>query len=208
MILSLDRAPPRLSLSMLLAAPLVYALFLMASWLVKVDEVVLVAKPDRPLLRITPQEVIIDTLHKPPAKMELTVIDKPPPPPRPAIDTRGDVPVFTFGEPAAVFDRVGLKPPVVSVTPLTGRNIKVIRAPAPSMPPIALARGISGSCDVLFDVDTRGRPFNLSAQCTDKVFEAEAIRSVSKAEFLPKINAQGIAAEQHGAIYPLVFEVN
>jgi len=59
---------------------------------------------------------------------------------------------------------------------------------------------------VVFDVDTRGRPFNLTAQCTDDIFRAEAIRSVSKAEFLPKIR-NGAAIEQHGAIYPIAFEV-
>lgn len=208
MILNLDRAPPRLSIAMLLAAPLVYALFLLASWLVRVDEVVLVAKPERTLGIIVPQTDIVP--DKPEVDVKpLTVVDKPPPPPRTVVQTTGTAPTFVFEPPSA--DNLGLsklKPPVVSVTPLTGRNIKVVRAPAPSMPPMALARGTSGSCDVLFDVDVRGRPFNLSAQCTDKVFEAEAIRSVSKAEFLPKISQSGIAVEQHGAIFPLVFEVN
>lgn len=205
-MLNLDQAPPRLSIAMLLAVPLVYALFLMASWLVKVDEVTFPAVTERPLTIITPQEEIIETV-KPAAKMELTITDKPPPPPRPAIDTRGNVPVFTIGEPVTNFDRVGLKPPVVQVSALAGRNIKVVRPPVPVIPQTAISRGLSGTCNVLFDVDTRGRPFNLTAQCSDNVFEAEAIRSVSKAEFLPKISQTGVAVEQHGAIYPLEFKV-
>lgn len=74
------------------------------------------------------------------------------------------------------------------------------------MPSAAMTRGISGSCDVIFDVDTRGRPFNIVAQCTDDLFAKEAARAVSKAEFLPKIR-NGVAVEQRGAIYPIEFKM-
>jgi periplasmic protein TonB len=208
MRLSLNEAPPRLSMAMLLAVPLVYLLFLGASWLVKVDEVVLAEKADRPLGTITPAEKNVELPSKA-LEIDTVVAAKPPPIRPPAIETKGDVGGFTFEPPA--IDTSGLSritPPSGAVTPLTGRNIQVVRSPAPSIPAIAIERGISGSCDVFFDVDTRGRPFNLSARCTEDVFIREAIRSVGKAEFLPKINAQGIAVEQHGAIYPLVFEVN
>jgi len=201
-----DAAPPRLTLAALLAVPLVYALFLGASLLIKVDEVVLVATPDRPIVSITPQEPdkLTPTTVKPPP---LSVADKPPPPPRPEVTTTGSAPGFTFAPPAGDVTPIKFSPGPISVSPLAGRNIQVVRAPAPSMPAIAMTRGISGDCDVLFDVDTRGRPFNITATCTDDVFNAEAIRSVGKAEFLPKVNAQGIAVEQHGAIYPLEFRV-
>lgn len=208
MNLSLNEAPPRLSLSMLLAIPLVYLLFLGASWLVKVDEVVLVAAPDRPLGIIIPAERPIDA---PDAPLTLTIVEaaKPLPPPRPAIQTTGSVAGFAIAPPALDAGGLGkIQPPVAIVTPITGRNIQVVRSPAPSIPVAAITMGLSGNCDVFFDVDTRGRPFNVTAQCSDDVFRAEAIRAVGKAEFLPKINAQGIAVEQHGAIYPLVFEVN
>ncbi len=207
MRLSLNEAPPRLSLSMLLAVPLVYLLFLGASWLVMVDEVVLVAAPDRPLGIITPSELVIDDLI-PVVQTKMVLAEKPLPPPRPIIETAGSVGGFTFTPPA--LDTSGLSkvlPPTVAVSALAGRNIQVVRSPAPSMPVAAMTRGISGNCDVFFDVDTRGRPFNLDARCSDDIFRSEAIRAVGKAEFLPKVNAQGITVEQHGAIYPLVFEV-
>jgi protein TonB len=194
-------------MAMLLTVPLVYALFLAASWLIEVDDVTLPAIAERPLSTITPQSD--DTLSDPVrTKLALTTVDKPPPPPRPSVETRGSAPVFTFPAP----DNSGLemskiKPPAVRVTALAGRNIQVVRAPAPSVPSGAITRGISGSCDVLFDVDTRGRPFNLTAQCTDDIFRAEAIRAVSKAEFLPKVSQSGVAVEQQGAISPSAFEV-
>lgn len=207
MKLTLNEAPPRVSMAMLLAVPLVYALFLAASWLIEVDDVTLPVIAERPLSTITPQTE--DTLSKPVrTKLALTTVDKPPPPPRPSVETRGSAPVFTFPAPDnSGFEISKIKPPAVRVTALAGRNIQVVRAPAPSVPAAAITRGISGSCDVLFDVDTRGRPFNLTAQCTDDVFRAEAIRAVSKAEFLPRFSQNGVAVEQQGAIYPIAFQV-
>ncbi|MFN7164701.1 MAG: energy transducer TonB [Hyphomonas sp.] len=207
MNLSLNEAPPRLSMAMLLALPLVYALFLGASWLIKVDEVTLPVIVDRPLGKITPADLKTEGFPAPLNARPLELVPQPPPPARDKVSTAGDIPAYTYTAPEQPFDLIGFKPPVVQVTSLAGRNIQVVRAPAPSMPALAMTRGISGSCDVLFDVDTRGRPFNLTAQCTDEIFRAEAIRAVSKAEFLPKVSQNGIAVEQHGAIYPIAFEV-
>lgn len=206
MRLTLNEAPPRLSMALLLAAPLVYALFLTASWLIKVEEVVLAERETRPLTRITPTspEVVI----RPEDNLKPQILaEKPPPPPRPVVTTTGTTPGFIFAPPSEDLAPSTFRPLPVSVSPVAGRNIQVVRAPAPSMPAIAVTRGISGSCDVLFDVDRRGRPFNLTAQCTDEIFRAEAIRAVSKAEFLPKVSQNGIAVEQYGAIYPIAFEV-
>lgn len=207
MTMTLNAAPPRLSMAIILAAPLVYGIFLLASWLVKVDEVALVAKESRPLTQVTPMDR--DPLTPATVKAApLTLAVQPPPLPHTQVVTVGSAPTFSFAKPDAEFEIIGLKAPVVAVSALAGRNIQVVRAPAPSVPAAAMTRGISGSCDVLFDVDTRGRPFNLTAQCTDDVFKAEAIRAVGKAEFLPKIGKTGVAVEQHGAIYPIEFEVN
>ncbi len=207
MRLTLNEAPPRLSMAMLLAVPLVYALFLGASWLIKVDDLTLPVIAERPLGKITPADLATDGFPAPLNTRPLELAPQPPPPVRDKINTQGDIPGFTYTAPEPELDLIRFKPPVIQVSALAGRNIQVVRAPSPSMPAIAMTRGISGSCDVLFDVDTRGRPFNLTAQCTDEIFRAEAIRAVSKAEFLPKVSQNGIAVEQHGAIYPIAFEV-
>ncbi|MFN3912733.1 energy transducer TonB [Hyphomonas sp.] len=208
MRLTLDAAPSRLSLSVLLAVPLVYALFLAASLLIKVDELVMTQAPARALTTITPEDytpLTPETVKPPPT---LTLIDRPTAIERPRIDTLGEAPLTVFeAPPSDVFTIGKITPPTVAISEIVGRNgIAVVRPPMPSMPAAALTRGISGSCDVMFDVDARGRPFNLTAQCTDSVFKAEAIRAVSKAEFLPKVK-NGVAVEQRGAIYPIEFEV-
>jgi periplasmic protein TonB len=207
MRLTLEAAPPRLSLSVLLAVPLVYALFLAASLLIKVDELVLTKAPDRVLTPLVmPQDKPLTPEIKRPL-IEMALIEKPPAFERPRVDTVGGAPDYTFTAPESdIFTLGKLQPPVATVIPVAGRDIEALRAPAPSVPAAAISRGISGSCDVMFDVDVRGRPFNLTAQCTNDLFKAEAIRAVSKAEFLPKVR-NGAPVEQRGAIYPIEFVV-
>lgn len=203
-----NTAPKRLSLAGLLAAPLVYGLFLGASWLIQVDEIVLVETEQRQLGIITPQKP--DSLevrqNRTPPVLEAAV--KPPPPPRPAPprpDTASFGPVWG-GEapPAPVPGRLG--PLAGSTSPVMARSLTPVRAPLPTIPPRAIARGISGDCEVRFDVDTAGRPQNVVATCTDDIFRAEAEHSVRRAEFLPAIR-NGQPVEQKGAVYPLAFVV-
>jgi protein TonB len=202
-----EAAPPRLGLAALLAAPMVYLLFHGANALITVDNLVLKESTQRELTPITPAE---PTALEPDQMKPLppVLLDKPPPLPRDTVSTTGSAPVFDFAPPeTGDLVTASFAPPAVDVSPVAGRNIQVVRSPAPSVPPAALSRGISGDCTVLFDVDRAGRPFNITARCTDDVFRAEAIRAVSKAEFLPKVNARGIPVEQHGAIYPLEFRI-
>jgi protein TonB len=110
------------------------------------------------------------------------------------------------GEAPPVPTPAGLQPMLGAVSPVQGRNLTAVREPRPVMPEAALRRGISGSCEVRFDVDVSGRPQNVSALCTDDIFRAEAERSVRRSEFLPAIR-DGRPVVQTGAIYPLEFKV-
>ena len=87
---------------------------------------------------------------------------------------------------------------------ISDRDAQPIRPPVPTYPSRAAERGIEGSCDVRFDVDTRGEPYNVTADCTDRVFKREAERAVSRVEFAPKI-IRGQAAERRNVVYPLEF---
>jgi TonB family protein len=86
------------------------------------------------------------------------------------------------------------------------RDARPIRPPVPSYPQRAQQRGLSGSCDVRFDVDPRGKPYNVAATCTDAVFKTEAERAVSEVEFVPKI-VDGKAVERLNVVYPLEFNL-
>jgi protein TonB len=89
---------------------------------------------------------------------------------------------------------------------VSDRDAQPIRPPTPSYPQRAQERGLSGNCDVRFDVDTRGKPYNIAATCSDAVFKSEAERAVSRVEFAPKI-VRGKAVERRNVVYPLEFNI-
>jgi TonB family protein len=65
---------------------------------------------------------------------------------------------------------------------------------------------MEGSCDVHFSLSTRGLPYDITAACSHAGFEKEAVRAVSKAEFLPEIR-QGLPVESHNYVYPMEFRL-
>lgn len=207
-MISLNTGPSRLTIAALLAAPLVYGLFLTANALISVGEVNLVTSPQRVLEKVTPQMTETAgprTKHRP---APLEAAQKPPPPPRPVVSKEGigpSGPVWS-GEAPERFDIGNITFGAISASPIDGRDLVAVRPPVPTIPAAAVSRGISGSCNVSFDVDTAGRPQNISAQCTDNVFRAEAERAVRRAEFLPAIR-NGQPVIQKNAIYPIEFIV-
>ena len=90
---------------------------------------------------------------------------------------------------------------------VSDRDAQPIRPPVPTYPSRAAERGIEGSCEVRFDVDTRGKPKNIVADCTDRLFVREAERAVEKVEFAPKI-IKGKAVERANVVYPIDFNLD
>lgn len=81
------------------------------------------------------------------------------------------------------------------------------RRPRPAYPEEALAQEIEGYCDVKFDLDVEGVPFNISAACTDSIFERESVRAVKNARFEPTV-VDGMPAIRKGVTYPLEYQLN
>ncbi|MFN7056279.1 TonB family protein [Hyphomonas sp.] len=203
-----DTGSRRLALAAMLAAPLVYGLFLAANALIKVREIELAKGEQRALGIITPQmpDKLSGRTKQPPPVAH--VVPKPPPMERTAPPQTGGL-IFDTGwrgEAPPTPLPGGLQPMIGPVSPVQVRNLTPVRAPAPVMPEAALRRGVSGSCEVRFDVDVSGRPQNVSALCTDEIFRSEAERAVRRSEFLPAIR-EGRPVAQTGAIYPLEFKV-
>lgn len=207
-MISMNTGPYRLSLATLMAAPLVYGLFLAANALITVREVNLVAGPQRVLEKVTPEIPEPGKPRTQPKPLPLEAAQKPPPPPRPAVASEGLVPTGPVwsGEAPERFDIGNITFGAISASPIDGRELVAVRPPVPTIPAAAISRGISGSCNVTFDVDTAGRPQNVAAQCTDNVFLAEAERAVRRAEFLPAIR-NGQPVIQKNAVYPIKFIV-
>lgn len=199
----------RLPVASLIAAPLVYILFTLASWLVDVREVRLQPVEPRLLTSIVPEtsDPWQPRLRSRPERLDAA--PKPPPPPRQS-HTRDTVIVpegdYSGGMPETL-DPQPIRFETPSASPIASRRLTPVRAPVPVMPDAAQRLGVSGTCDVTFDVDERGRPFNVVAQCSHQLFRNEAERAVRRAEFLPAIR-DGRPVMQTGAVYPLEFRVN
>ncbi|WP_370172091.1 MULTISPECIES: energy transducer TonB [Hyphomonas] len=199
----------RLVIALGIAVPIVYALFMLMNYLISVKEVKLDESEQRVLSAITPQQQDTDVRVRQRSKPKrIDSAQKPPPPPKvSATKSQIDLPTPRI-EGAAPTDLNLGRMDSLAIDPvaISDRDAQPIRPPTPSYPQRAAERGTEGSCEVRFDVDTRGRPYNITATCTDNVFKREAERAVSKVEFAPKI-IRGQAAERKNVVYPLEFKL-
>ena len=192
----------------LLALPVAYGLFLLMSSLIDVKEVTLVKAPSRILGIITPNRPDPDepiTRRVKPQVLDNAV--KPPPPPQISTTKSAiDLPVIQIAGAVPASLPTHVKMPTIAPVIVSSRDFQVIRPPLPIYPQKAAAQGLSGTCDVAFDIDPGGKPFNVSAACSDPLFRSEAERSVLKAEFAPEL-VEGQFATVTGLSYPLVFNL-
>ena len=199
----------RLLISFAIAAPIAILIFLFMSMLIAVNEISLEAKESRVLSAITPQSKDSDVRTRQRAKPQrIDSAAKPPPPPKQSA-TKSSINLPTPKIDGAVpqnLDLGRMKSLAIDPVAVSDRDAQPIRPPTPSYPQRAQERGLSGSCDVRFDVDTRGKPYNVAATCTESVFKSEAERAVSRVEFAPKI-VRGKAVERRNVVYPLEFNI-
>lgn len=163
----------------------------------------------RELVRFTPPENDTEARPRPRDKPQpIPTADKPPPPPKmSAAKSIIDLPTpnITGAAPTELIQR--LSPLAIDPVAIGERDAQPIRPPVATYPRRAADLGIEGTCEVHLDVDTRGRPYNVEAECSDSMFEREAERAVSRVEFVPKI-VRGKPAERHNVVYPLEFRLN
>ncbi len=199
----------RLAVGLPFAAAIVVGLFLLMGLLIEPKDITLSENEFRTLERITPQDEsqeIRRTQRAQPKRLESA--DKPPPPPKlSAAKSNVNLPTPQIQGSAPTELRIDrVQSLAFDAVAVSDRDAQPIRPPLPSYPQRAAERGIEGSCDVRFDVDTRGRPYNVSAQCTDGVFTREAERAVERVEFAPKI-IRGKPAERKNVVYPISFNL-
>lgn len=199
----------RFLVSFAIAAPIAVVIFLLMSALISVDEITLDSKESRVLTAITPQSQDSDVRTRQRAKPQrIESAAKPPPPPKQSA-TKSSINLPTPKIEGAVpqnLDLGRMKSLAIDPVAVSDRDAQPIRPPTPSYPQRAQERGLSGTCDVRFDVDTRGKPYNVQATCSDSVFKTEAERAVGRVEFAPKI-VRGKAVERRNVVYPLEFNI-
>jgi protein TonB len=64
--------------------------------------------------------------------------------------------------------------------------VSPVKLPAPIYPEEAIREGLSDTCESRFDIDWRGRPFNLDVRCTRRIFADSAEAALRATEFDPK----------------------
>jgi protein TonB len=193
-----------------LAAIITYGLFQFMLWAISGDYEKPDAEETRVLVSITPSEENNDVQRASRAKpRRINSADKPPPPPKlQANKSDIDLPSPNIqGAPPSELPPTRLNSLAIDPIAISDRDAQPIRPPVPTYPSRAAERGTEGTCDVRFDVDTRGRPYNVQATCSDNVFKREAEKAVSRVEFAPKI-VRGQAAERKNVVYPLEFTLS
>jgi protein TonB len=199
----------RLLVGVAIAIPIVYLLFILMNQLISVKEVNLESGPQRVLTAITPQKQDSEVRTRQRSKPKrIDSAQKPPPPPKvSATKSNINLPTPKIEGAAPTDLNLGrMQSLAIDPVAISDRDAQPIRPPMPTYPQRAAERGTEGSCEVRFNVDTRGRPYDIVATCTDSVFTREAERAVSKVEFAPKI-IRGKAAERKNVVYPLEFKL-
>lgn len=192
------------------AGVMTLSLFAMMKSLIQVDYV---AAPDQAVYELsayieqTDREEIIERQKKPKRPKPID------PPPmvdqlvksvsNPSLPTNGyaSVAPAVYGSP----DLKILAP--TRATSIIDRKIKPITPPLPIYPDSAAKRGLTGDCEVHFNVSPQGEPFSIRAQCSDRVFKRAAEKAVSKVKFAPKIH-DGLPVTVTGAVYPIEFRMD
>ena len=191
------------------AAVTTFALFSGMRAMIHVDTIELDEAPQRVLEAFVLPDLVDPS---PTSRPRVTKVETvaPPPPPRQQRIGAGDIDlpaVVIEGAAPDAFDRAELVPIGFGPIAIDERDAQPVTPPLPVYPPKAIERGLEGTCEVRFDVSTRGQPYNLTAVCTNAVFEREAIRAVGSVEFLPRI-VRGQAVERSNVVYPLEFKLN
>ncbi|MBR9835548.1 MAG: energy transducer TonB, partial [Alphaproteobacteria bacterium] len=152
----------RLGIGVPLAAAVTLGLFFFMRWAVNRDFVEPENVTQHVLETITPSQEETEVQRRArPKPRKTAAADKPPPPPKlTANKSDVDLPTPTMGgvAPSELPD-TNLNDFQIDPVAISDRDAQPIRPPLPTYPTRAAERGVEGSCDVRFDVDTRGRPY-------------------------------------------------
>ncbi len=192
------------------AAVIVGLMFVGMNELIRIKEIVINEDAARVIDPFTPQKVTTEPnrTSRRVEKIEAAV----PPPPAKRSNVATDSPVFNavvINTPAPELGpaRVNFNDFKMGSASVMSRRPEPVTRPLPSFPQSLLERGISGTCEVTFNVNVRGEPYDIRPVCTHAGFEAEARRSVGKAKFMPGIDKNGTPQELTNAVWPLEFVI-
>ncbi|MEM5517098.1 TonB family protein [Henriciella sp. AS95] len=191
-----------------LAGLIVFGLYSFMQSMIAVDYVPPEPVPERDLTAFIAKPTSKDDPAPSTRPELLPIAERPTPPPKfAAAPGTINIPVVPFsGAVPATIDTNILSGLDVEPAVIGNRDIQPISPPIVDYPRSLAQRGVEGECEVRFDVDTRGRPYNVSAICSHSGFEREATRAVSRVQFAPMVR-RGQAVERQNVVYPIEFRL-
>ncbi|MAK60723.1 MAG: hypothetical protein CMK09_07070 [Ponticaulis sp.] len=200
----------RIVASFIPAAGLTLGLFVVMDRLVDVGEIVLPEPEFRTLASLTPPK---DEPEEPDREKRdrFEPIEAAPPPKtdplKPIEPGSVSFQVAEFRVPDVGDVRGKMAPIIQPVAVMVRERATPVRAPIPDYPQRALTSGLEGQCDVVFNIDAAGRPYDVEAECTDRIFLRSSENAVSKSLFAAKLK-NGVPVGQENLVYPIQFTLN
>ena len=194
--------------TVVLALCMTIGLFALMERLIRVESVTLDETTSRGITPFIAEEPVID---EPGGENLIKKIELKTPPPARNMDVPmradiGPMPIVINESVPAVPSDLGniIAPPAPYIG--SGKAIAV-RQPVAKYPDRAVRAGLTGDCEVLFSLTAQGEPFNVTANCTDPVFERSAAAAVRKSAFVPARTDSGRPREAHGLVWPMEFRL-
>ena len=180
----------RWTMSVPAAILITIALFLLMIILIRTANVHLGKKEEYVQIQINPA---IEEYN--PARRDTTIDKvkkvKPPPPPPKLPKPKADKPTEDLGQALAgnipPLEKPEIKPTEIGRIEIDEQEeAPLVRIP-PNYPIRAAERGIEGECDVLFDLNENGTPFNIRPTCSNSIFNSAVVKAVQKWKYQPRI---------------------
>lgn len=125
-------------------------------------------------------------------------------PPAGPMNAKASIPVYFSPAPIDLSPNTNTIPLGLQPSAVPNRDVRPMQMPVLNYPHVAQRDGIEGSCEVALDVTPQGRPYNVSATCTNRVFKKEAERAVRNVMFQPGVS-EGRQVGWRGVVYPIEF---
>lgn len=91
-------------------------------------------------------------------------------------------------------------------SPRADADARPVRPPMPDYPREAARAGLSGYCDVLFNVDVQGRVSHVRPTCSHPAFCASATVAMEATRFMPA-RKNGRLVPRSNVVYPLEYQI-
>lgn len=171
-----------------LAAVVAILLFLLMRALIAMGELPINEEREATRIQINQEIEDVEVRERDMTPDQVEQVEPPPPPPsiEKQVAQQPTESITNIGGNIPEFESPDISRDDMNFT-VSDRDAQPLVRVAITYPPRAAERGTEGSCQMVFDVNPEGSPYNIQANCTDSVFERTSIRTVEQWKYAPKI---------------------